>query len=630
MVAGDLPTRGMPISDPGIVPAAEGRTRYRPGLDAPHEDAADDHTFFANTTRERWVRYFIGCLTLLFGLSGVLMAPSGIYDGGVAVFVLIGSLTAIPVAIAWFVRPWPSPPLANAFVLYADVSIVAILFSSVDSFVPLTGCMMFTIVGVFTVIASSSRVMWTHLAVSVATVLTLGVLAVRQGTNPWLVSATAVTVATLYLTPLMMRTYLRYLRSRASGAVIDSLTGLYNRRGLLEAIDGVNDAYADTTTDRTIGVTVLDVDRFKDINDRFGHPTGDAVLIDIASRLVSAVPETSVVSRLSGDEFVIVHIGSAEQIASSDHRIRVGLDESYSGPPYTASVGSASEFLAGEPVTPAVVRKLIALADIEMYRSKSRLSEDDGRSRGSTTGTRADVRTRIEGLISAGGPDVVFQPICDTVTREVVGYEALSRFPFGYGSPTMWFRDATNAGIGPLLEVAAIDRALAASESLPAGTFLSLNASANTIRSTDLPTKLRPFQKDRQFHLEITEHERVDDYRAVTRSIESLRAVGIFISVDDVGAGFAGLRQVVELRPDTLKVDYALVHGIDTDPVRRAAAASVIEFAHEIGSRVIMEGIETEAELRVAVELGADMVQGFLTGRPGASTRTGHRKRRAT
>lgn len=595
---------------------AAGRARYRPGLEAPLESTDNDYTYFANTARERWVRWFIGSLTLLFGLSGVLMAPSGIYYDGLAIFVLIGSLTTIPVAIAWFSRPWPSPRLANAFVVYADVGIAAVLFSSTDSFVPLTGCMMFTIVAVFTVIGSSFRVMWAHLAVSMASVLTLAVLAVNQGTNPWLVAATAVTVATLYLTPLMMRTYIRYLRSRASSAVIDSLTGLFNRRGLLEAIDDVGAAHTDGAADRTIGVTVLDIDRFKEINDRFGHPTGDAVLIEIASRLTAAVPDTSVVSRLSGDEFVIVHIGAPGEIESADNRIRIGLDESFSGPPFTASVGSASASLGSEPATPAMVRKLIALADVEMYRDKSRLSEDDGRARGSSTGTRADIRTRVEGLIAHGGPDVVFQPICDTVTTAVVGYEALSRFPFGHGSPTMWFRDATNAGIGPILEEAAIDRALAASESLPRGIFLSLNASADTIRSIDLTAKLLPFQKDRKFHIEITEHERVDDYRAVARSTESLRAAGISISVDDVGAGFAGLRQVVELRPDTLKIDYALVHGIDTDAVRRAAAASMIRFAHEIGSTVIMEGVETEAELRVAVELGADMVQGFLTGKP--------------
>ncbi|WP_235581608.1 bifunctional diguanylate cyclase/phosphodiesterase [Rhodococcus sp. Leaf278] len=608
--------RGTPISRPGITVEAEGRTQYRPGIGTPLDSVEDDYTYFANTARERWVRYFIGVVTLLFGVSGVLMSATGIHYEGLDVYIFIGSLTTIPVALAWFLRPWPSPRVANAFVLYADIGVVATLFSSTNYLVPLTGCMMFTIVAVFTVIASSFRVMWAHLAVSLTTVLALSVLAVNQGTNLWLVAATAVTVVTLYLTPLMMRAYIRYLRSRASGAVTDSLTGLYNRRGLLEAIDGVGIAYADDASDRTIGVTVLDIDRFKEINDRFGHPTGDAVLIEIAARLTAAVPRSSVVSRLSGDEFVVVHVGSPGDIESTVDKIRSGLDETFSGPPFTTSLGSAVESLGHEPVTPTVVRKLIALADIEMYRNKSRLAEDDGSARGSSTGTRADIRARIEGLISRGGPDVVFQPICDTVTTTVVGYEALSRFPFGFGSPTMWFRDATNAGIGPLLEVAAIDRALVAAQSLPRGIFISLNASAETIRSTDLAARLRPFQKDRAFHIEITEHERVDDYLAVARTIESLRVEGISISVDDVGAGFAGLRQVVELRPDTLKVDYALVHGIDTDTVRRAAAASVIGFAHEIGSTVIMEGVETEAELQVAVELRADMVQGFLTGKP--------------
>ncbi|MGV8874075.1 MAG: EAL domain-containing protein [Rhodococcus sp. (in: high G+C Gram-positive bacteria)] len=590
--------------------------QYHPGLDAVYDISEDDYTYFANTARERWVRYFVGSLTLLFGLSGVLMVPTGIHYDGTAPFILVGSLTTIPVAVAWFRGPWPSPRMADAFVVYADIGIVAVLFASSDHYVPLAGCMMFTIVALFTAIANSSRVMWAQGALSVVVVMVLSGLAIAEGKNAWLIAATAVTVVSLYLTPLMMRANIRHLRSRASVAVTDSLTDLINRRGLLEAIDRRGATLSDGPTDRAIGVTVLDIDRFKEINDKFGHPTGDAVLIEIARRLTDAVPEASMVSRLGGDEFAVVHIGSPAEIESANNRIRAGLDETFSGPPFTASLGSASELLGPDPVTPTLVRTLIAQADIEMYRTKSRLSVDDGSARNGGPGNRIDIRARIESLIDHGGPDIVFQPICDTATTDVVGYEALSRFPFGYGSPMVWFRDATNAGIGPLLENAAIDRALAAAASLPSGMFLSLNASAHTIRSTDLAAKLRPYQHDREFHVEITEHERVDDYLAVTRSTESLRAQGIAISVDDVGAGFAGLRQVVELRPDTLKVDYTLVHGIDTDPVRRAAAVSVIRFAHEIGSTVIMEGIETGAELRVADEIGADMVQGFLLGRP--------------
>lgn len=574
-----------------------------------------DPSYFSRTAHERWVRVFVGVLTLLFGLAGAMMANSGYHQGAMPLLVLLASVTTIPVAVAWFVGPWPPRRLANAFVLYADLSIVIILSTNEDHFIAMPGCAMFSIVAVYTVVGTSSRVMWMHQALSVALLGTLGALAVRQGSDPWLIAATTVTIGSLYITPLILRTYVRHLHTRAAGAVTDSLTGLLNRRGLLEAAAQISESDLDSA-DRTVGITVLDIDRFKSINDTFGHPTGDTVLIEIGRRLAGSVPSTSVVARLGGDEFAVVHVGTPESIELSDSIIRTRLDESFAGPPFTVSLGSVSETLIGGVVTPAHVRRLIAQADIELYRHKSERTSTGGDPRVDDAGADDEIRERIDALIAAGGPDIVLQPIRDTATSAIVGYEALSRFPFGHGSPTVWFRQAAHAGKGPDLECAAIDRALAVIDSLPPEVFLSLNASVTTIRSTDLMARLRPHRARRRFHVEITEHERVDDYLAVVRSIEALRTEGVSISVDDVGAGFAGLRQVVELRPDTLKIDLALVHGIADDPIRRAAAAAVIEFAHAVGSAVVMEGIETEAELRVAKELGADMVQGFLIGRP--------------
>jgi diguanylate cyclase len=390
---------------------------------------------------------------------------------------------------------------------------------------------------------------------------------------------------------------------------------LFNRRGLFEAVDESNESVSDSQHDDiVISVLVIDIDGFKSINDRYGHPSGDAVLIEVATRLRHAASPETVVARLGGDEFVCVHIGSRADVDSVERRIRAALEETVSGPPFTTSVGSAGEAATRGDTTGAQLRKLIAIADIDLYRSKVH-------PQASVPVHRIDplqVRERIDTLIASGGPNVVFQPICDTATTAVVGYEALSRFPFGHGSPLIWFRDASHAGIGPRLELAAIDEALRTMAALPSDAFVSINASAETIRTTDLLGKLSPHLGVRTLYLEITEHERVDDYRSVARSVEGLRAAGVRISVDDVGAGFSGLRQVVELKPDALKVDYSLVHGIDTDPTRRAVAAALAKFARDVGSTLILEGVETAGELRVAVELGVDMVQGFLTGRPEA------------
>ncbi|MEK8073924.1 bifunctional diguanylate cyclase/phosphodiesterase [Rhodococcoides navarretei] len=547
-------------------------------------------------------------MTLTFGLAGALMVPAGQFSESMSIAVLLASATTVPVAIAWYLRPWTSPRLATAYILYADVGIVSVLFSFQTHFDAMPGCAMFAIVAAFIVVGSSYRVMVIHLGVAAVTLVALGVLAVADGADPWSTASRIVTIGSLYAAPFMIKAYIGQLRSKAARALRDPLTGLWNRRGLLDTVD--------TQVDEAVGVTVLDIDRFKQINDRFGHPSGDAVLIEVARRLSEAVGDRSAIARLGGDEFVVVRSGTREEITQSDNRIRAALEETFDGPQFTTSLGSAVETLDSDTSIHVLVRRLIALADIEMYRFKARTAGSTVPDRLPEANSHEQTRHRIDELIASGGPDIFFQPICDTDTGSVVGFEALSRFPFGAGSPLSWYRDATEAGIGPRLERAALDRALDAMCALPSDAFVSLNASADTIRTTNLLDRLRPHLASRTFHLEITEHERVDDYLAVIRAIDSLRSAGVQISIDDVGAGFAGLRHVVELRPDILKVDYALVHGIDRDPLRRAAAKAIIDFARQIEATVIMEGVETPAELQVAAELGAQMVQGFLTGRP--------------
>ncbi|MDJ0393709.1 bifunctional diguanylate cyclase/phosphodiesterase [Rhodococcus sp. G-MC3] len=561
---------------------------------------------------QRWGRGLIGLLTLSFGVSGMLLIPSGQFNTLESVLVASVSATTIPVAIAWFIGSWPSRSTANMYVAYADISIVLVLACFDSPFLAMPGCAMFAVIAVFAIVGTSPKVLTVHLALAAITLLTLAILSVDAGVNPWTVASRTLTLGSLFVAPFALRPYIRYLRVRAQVAQRDVLTGLRNRRGLFEEVHDLNHVGTGMKAEsRSIGVVVVDIDRFKTINDRYGHPSGDAVLVEVAGRLKHVASNQSVVSRLGGDEFVCVHIGTRSEVDDAELRIRSALEESFEGPPFTTSVGSAGDTLIRGDTTGSLLRRLIAIADIDLYRNKTEAA--DG-----TVAPSIDpllVRDRIADLIEAGGPTVVFQPICTTATKKVVGYEALSRFPFGHGSPLMWFRDATLAGIGPRLELAAIDNAMKTMETLDEDAFVSINASAATLRSTDLLARLRPHIAVRTIYLEITEHERVDDYRSVARSVEGLRAAGVRISVDDVGAGFSGLRQVVELKPDTLKIDYTLVHGIDTDPTRRAAAAALAAFAKEIGSTLIMEGVETEGELRVAAELGFDMVQGFLTGR---------------
>ena len=231
---------------------------------------------------------------------------------------------------------------------------------------------------------------------------------------------------------------------------------------------------------------------------------------------------------------------------------------------------------------------------------------------------RARLHHRIQSLLATGGPTMVFQPIVDLRGGGLVGLEALARFP-GSGraaSPGVWFTDAADAGCAVDLEMAAIQNALAALPSVPEGAFLSVNASAETATS-DALRRLLDSTDCTRLVLEITEHSPVEDHATLAAALSGPRAAGLRLALDDTGAGYAGLNQLLRLSPDIVKLDGMLTRDLDTDPARRALALALSAFCAEVGATMIAEGIETAAELAVLRELTPCWGQGFLLGRPG-------------
>jgi EAL domain-containing protein (putative c-di-GMP-specific phosphodiesterase class I)/DNA-binding response OmpR family regulator len=207
----------------------------------------------------------------------------------------------------------------------------------------------------------------------------------------------------------------------------------------------------------------------------------------------------------------------------------------------------------------------------------------------------------------------VFQPIVDLETRDVVGFEALTRFSDAT-PPDVRFADATRLGLGDDFELAAIQKAIAQAVRLPAETFLSLNVSPAVVLASG--DRLRPNLSglDRQVVLELTEHVAIADYARLRTAIERLGSVQI--AVDDAGAGYASLRHILELRPAFAKLDLSLVRGIDRDELRQAMAAGIQYYALRTGCRLVAEGVETIEEANSLRALGVDLAQGYLFGRP--------------
>jgi EAL domain-containing protein (putative c-di-GMP-specific phosphodiesterase class I) len=221
----------------------------------------------------------------------------------------------------------------------------------------------------------------------------------------------------------------------------------------------------------------------------------------------------------------------------------------------------------------------------------------------------------IRGYVRGEGRSLVFQPIVDLETGEVVGAEALSRFDDPEArTPDLVFADAAAVGMQLDLETAAIRDAVALIAQLPEDAYLSVNCSHRTAMWPGLPDLLR--DQGPRLVLEITEHERVEDYDALTAQLEALREAGTRLAIDDAGAGFASLRHALRLAPDLIKADMSIVRGVDTDDGRRALASALVSFAKQMGMTIVAEGIETEGELTTLREIGVRYGQGFFLGEP--------------
>ena len=239
-----------------------------------------------------------------------------------------------------------------------------------------------------------------------------------------------------------------------------------------------------------------------------------------------------------------------------------------------------------------------------------------------TSGYTTSLRRRratVEELMSVPGllyP--VFQPVVALEDLAVQGYEALSRFDaVPRRGPDQWIAEAHAVGLGVELEAECIRRAMTWRAGLPAGTWMSLNVSPRLALSPKLADALGPGPLD-DIVIEITEHERVDDYAQLAARLAVYRGRGARIAIDDAGAGHSSLRHVMQLRPDLVKLDPSLISDLDQDAARRALVSSMVALNSELGADLVAEGVESAAELGALRNLGVQLGQGYLFARPEA------------
>lgn len=229
-----------------------------------------------------------------------------------------------------------------------------------------------------------------------------------------------------------------------------------------------------------------------------------------------------------------------------------------------------------------------------------------------------EVRARLGRLFATRTLITAFQPIRVLGTGEIVGAEALTRFVSSpFRSPDQWFDEADSIGRGLELEFLALETALLAAVELPSHLYIAVNLSPAACLDPRLSDIVRDSGlKPVRIVVELTERSAVADYARLAAALAPLRSVGLRIAIDDVGAGFSSMRHILRLGPELIKLDRTIVAGIDNNPNQKALCAAMVSFSSQIGASLVVEGIETHAELTAITELGVNTGQGYLLGRP--------------
>ena len=394
-------------------------------------------------------------------------------------------------------------------------------------------------------------------------------------------------------------------------AETDALTGLVNHRGFHDTL--VADISRSRDLERTLALVMIDLDDFQGINDLHGHAYGDAVLREVARALRGAIRVNDTTARVGGEEFALILPGADAATALA---VAERAREQIASIPVRGTRLAASAGIASFPRHAEEPGLLVQLAECAM-----RWAKESGRDRvrrfdpDHSPATWSERQRAEMGALLERDPVVPrFQPIACLTDGSVIGYEALARIlGSSRRAPDVWLAQAHGCGLGAEFEAAAI-RAARSPSGRPAGTFLAVNVSPSALLTKVVRDSLAGDLEN--IVVEITEHEFVADDQLLRSALADLRLRGARIAIDDAGAGHAGLKQLMRIRPDIVKLDKALIRNIQTDPARMALVESFVRFARDVGATVCAEGIESLDELAVLADLDVQWGQGFALGRP--------------
>lgn len=407
-------------------------------------------------------------------------------------------------------------------------------------------------------------------------------------------------------------------------ARFDALTGLINRAEFITRFESL------LAESASFAVHIVDLDKFKEVNDYRGHGVGDLLLIEVGKRLSAATGQGADVARLGGDEFAILHRISGEG-ALDPSRIAEQIVEAL-GRPFSLDGhniqigGSVGTAISGVDGTSR--ESLLRAADTALYVAKNQ-----GRSRAVAFDpamdearlARLDLEARLRDAVATEAFRLNFQPIMETETGNLDGFEALLRLDWPDGkpiSPVEFIPIAEDMGLIDWIGRWTLREACRIAQDWPPHLKISVNVSALQFRNSmlleDIIATISETGLEKQrLCLELTEGILLEDTDHVVAQLQAIRAEGITVALDDFGTGYSSLSYLSRLPLDKLKIDKSLTRDLDEPSSKPyAILKTIISLGHVLNMRVTVEGVETDRQYRLLRDLGCDHCQGYLLGRP--------------
>ena len=399
----------------------------------------------------------------------------------------------------------------------------------------------------------------------------------------------------------------------------DPLTGLANRRSLLERLAQAHEE------EQPFTLLLIDLDRFKAVNDTFGHGIGDRLLVSVASRLSELAGETAFVARLGGDEMALIARMDAEAAMSLAECIVIAIEKPYAFDDLTVVIGcSIGVCDINEGMSPT---DMMQRTDIALYEAKR---QGRGRAARYTPGMIEAVADRhllendIRFALAEGQFHLAYQPIMTLADDTILGFEALIRWQHptrGFVSPATFIPLAEETGLILPIGRWVLEEACRQAVAWPTDQHVAVNISAVQFRSPMLLAHItsalaKSGLPANRLEIELTETALVEDGRQIVHTLSALRQLGIKIAMDDFGTGYSSLAHLRDLPLDRIKIDRSFVVAASGDKHSMAVVKAITQMGRDMNIQTIAEGVEEADQLALLKELGCDAVQGYLIGRP--------------